>query len=51
MEHSLRSVVKIRAQLVLIGAWLAIGEGEEELRKREREREREEKKKKSLAGP
>ena len=34
VEHSLRSVVKIGAQTVLIGAWLAIGEGEEELRKK-----------------
>ena len=26
MEHGLRSVVKIGAQHVLVGAWLAIGE-------------------------
>ena len=39
MEHGLRSVVKIRAQLVLVSAWLVIGEGEEELRKK-RERVR-----------
>ena len=26
VKHSLRSVVKIGAQLVLVGAWLAIGE-------------------------
>ena len=43
VEHGLRSVVKIGAQPVLIGAWLAIGEGEEELRKKRE-------KKKSLAG-
>ena len=34
MEHGLRSVVKNEAQIVLVGAWLAIGEGEEELRKK-----------------
>ena len=39
VEHGLRSVVKIGAQPVLIGAWLAIGEGEEELRKK-RERKK-----------
>ena len=39
VEHGLRKVVKIGAQPVLIGAWLAIGEGEEELRKK-REREK-----------
>ena len=26
VEHGLRSVVKIRAQPILVGAWLAIGE-------------------------
>ena len=41
VEHGLQSVVKIEAQPILVGAWLAIGGGEEELRKR--------KKKKSLA--
>ena len=45
MEHGLRSVVKNEAQIVLVGAWLAIGEGEEELRKKRG------KKKKSLANP
>jgi len=44
VEHDLQSVVKIKAQPVLVGAWLAIGEGEEELRKK-----REGGKKKSLA--
>ena len=44
MEHDLRSIVKIKAQPVLVGAWLAIGEGEDELRKK-----REGEKKKSLA--
>ena len=34
VEHGLWSVVKIGAQPVLVGAWLAIGEGEEELRKK-----------------
>ena len=45
VEHGLQLVVKIGAQPVLVGAWLAIGEGEEELRKKREGG----KKKKSLA--
>ena len=37
VEHGLRSVVKIGAQPVLVGAWLAIEGGEEELRKKKKE--------------
>ena len=44
VEHGLWLVVKIGAQPILVGAWLAIREGEEELIKK-REREREKKKK------
>ena len=33
MEHGLRLVVKIEAQPVLIGAWLAIEEGEKKKKK------------------
>ena len=32
--NGMQSVVKNEAQIVLVGAWLAIGEGEEELRKK-----------------
>ena len=38
VEHGLQSVVKIGAQPVLVGAWLAIGGGEEELRKKKKKK-------------
>ena len=38
VEHGLQSVVKIEAQPILVGAWLAIGGGEEELRKRKKKK-------------